>query len=54
MKIIRSQTEIDDVLNRCVEADETGASKYPGMLYEHGAKNMWEWLTGETDALVFE
>lgn len=40
----RTEKEIDELLNRCVEAEETGESAYPGMSYEQGIKAAIEWL----------
>jgi hypothetical protein len=30
------QEEVDEVLNECLEAEDTGHSKFPGMSYEQG------------------
>lgn len=32
----RTEEEINDLLNKCAEAEDTGESKYPGMTYEPG------------------
>lgn len=45
----RTEEEINDLLNKCVDAEDTGESKYPGMTYEQGIKAAIEWLTGNTD-----
>ena len=37
--------DIDDVLNRCSEAEEDGRTDVPGMTYEQGVKAGIEWLT---------
>ena len=42
----RTQDQIDELLNRCIEAEETGVSEYPGMSYEQGIKAAIEWLDG--------
>ena len=42
--IKRSQEEIDNLLNACADAEEEG-SNFPGMIYEQGIKEMYEWLT---------
>lgn len=42
----RPQEQIDELLNRCTEAEETGESAYPGMSYEQGIKAAIEWLDG--------
>ena len=33
---VRSSAEVDDVLNQCVDAEATGASRYPGMIEWYG------------------
>ncbi len=40
-----SQTEIDDVLNRCAESADSGCSTYPGMSYEDGVEAAIRWIT---------
>lgn len=42
----RTEHEINELLNRCVKAEETGESEYPGMSYEQGIKAAIEWLEG--------
>lgn len=49
MIIVRSEQEIFDLLNQCAEAEETGSSIYPGMIYEQGIKAAIEWLVGDID-----
>ena len=41
-----SDEEINDVLNQCVESEENGESKWPGMIYEQGVKDAIEWMQG--------
>ena len=43
----RKEKEIDDLLNRCAEAEDEGRTAYPGMNYEMGVKAGIEWLTGQ-------
>lgn len=43
------EDEIDDVLNRCVESEESGESRWPGMTYEQGVKAALEWMQGFGD-----
>lgn len=45
----RTEEEINDLLNKCAEAEDTGESKYPGMTYENGIAAAINWLTGNTD-----
>lgn len=49
MEIVRTEKEINQLLNQCVEAEETGISKFPGMTYEQGIKEAIEWLCGDSD-----
>ena len=43
---LKSEEEIDELLNQCVDSEETGESKYPGMTYEQGIKAALEWVQG--------
>lgn len=43
--IQRTEKEIDGLLNQCIEAEEKGKSKFPGMTYEQGIKDGIDWLT---------
>jgi hypothetical protein len=49
-----NENKIDDVLNGCVEADERGVSKFPGMTYEQGVQNAILWITGAQSAHPLE
>ena len=40
-----TKNEIDDVLDWCVEAEETG-TKYGGMTYEQGVRAAIDWMQG--------
>lgn len=42
-----SEKEINDVLNKCAESEETGESRWPGMTFEQGVKAAIEWMQGE-------
>lgn len=46
MTTCRTQKQIDDLLDRCTEAEEFGESSYPSMSYEQGIKATIEWLDG--------
>lgn len=48
MNIKVGESEINDLINECAEADDTGISKFPGMSYEQGIRAAIEWITGET------
>ena len=51
---VRSSAEVDDVLNQCVDAEATGASRYPGMIYEEGVRAGIEWVLGQSDDPPFD
>ena len=53
-EIVRTQEEIDDVLNESFQALETGRSRYPGMTYEQGIEDMYHWLVGDSDDPLFD
>lgn len=40
----KTQTEIDELYDRCIESENTGASAYGGMTYEQGIKATLDWL----------
>ena len=44
-EIKRDNTTINDLLNRLSEAIDEGIRKYPGMSYEEGQRDMFNWLT---------
>lgn len=48
MPIVRTQEEIDRVLNWVAQAEDEG-SHYGGMSYEQGIRDMHDWLVGESD-----
>lgn len=41
---VRSEDEVYNLLNQCVESEETGVSKYPGMTYEQGVRDALDWM----------
>lgn len=47
--IVRTQEEIDEVLNTASEIINTEGSRYHGMSFEEGIRDMYEWLVGNTD-----
>lgn len=51
--IVRSEKEIDDVLNQAADGIEDG-SIYPGMSYEQGIQDFAGWLFGDTDDAPFD
>ena len=46
MEVVRSEQEIADLYNQCVESENEGESKFFGMTYEQGIKNCLDWLEG--------
>ena len=46
--VIRTEKEVDDVLERIEESYETGTN-FPASSYEDGLKEMYEWLMGLSD-----
>lgn len=46
---IRPEKQIDEAINKCMEQEEKGGSKWPGMTYEQGVSEALRWMTGATD-----
>lgn len=46
MIIVPSENDINQLLNRCAESEESGISEYPGMSYEQGIQAAIEYLQG--------
>jgi hypothetical protein len=46
MEVKQSETEINQVLNKCSEAQETGETIAHGQSYEDGVKAGIEWILG--------
>jgi hypothetical protein len=49
MEVIRTDKEVDDLLNRVQEGADKG-TKYPGMSYEEGVLAFAEYLEGRAEA----
>lgn len=45
--IKRTTAEIDDTLNRAMEAEDDGRSNRPGMTFEQGVSAAIQWITGQ-------
>lgn len=43
-RIVVTDEEINEQMNRGSNAEETGESKYPGMSYEEGVRDALEWI----------
>lgn len=48
-EIARTDDEIDDLLNQCSEAIDSGESAFEGQTYEQGVQAAIDWLTGRTE-----
>lgn len=46
MEIKVNESELDAVVNACLDAEENGTTKWPGMTYEQGVKSALEWVQG--------
>lgn len=46
---MRTEQEINDLLNECMKAEENGTQRYPAMSYEQGVKAGIEWLLEYTN-----
>lgn len=46
---MREDNEINDIVNACMEQNEKGGSRFPGMTYEQGVAAALDWMTGDTD-----
>ncbi len=49
MNIVRTEQEIYEVLDECLNSENTSTSIYPGMSYEQGVKAAIEWIIGNTN-----
>lgn len=48
-EVVRSDEEVDAVLNIASAQSERGGSAFPGMTYEQGVDEGIRWLTGQHD-----
>ena len=49
METKRTQAEIDELFDRCVESENRNESAYSGMTYEQGIKAAIEWLFNDME-----
>ena len=49
METKRTQEEIDDLFDRCVESENRNESAYSGMTYEQGVKATLDWLFNDME-----
>ena len=54
VRIVRTEYEIDALLNKCLEAEAEGRTSWPGMSFEEGIKYTIEWLVEEDAAHPLE
>ncbi|MHA2136204.1 MAG: hypothetical protein ACW99J_20280 [Candidatus Thorarchaeota archaeon] len=47
MEIVRTDEEIREVLEKCMELEESGENPYWGMTYTQGVQFAIDWLTEE-------
>jgi hypothetical protein len=47
--MVRTDDEINGVIDAANDAINEHGSKFPGMSFEDGVKHALEWVTGETD-----
>ncbi len=48
-EIVKSDEEINDLIQRCMDAESAGTTKYFGLTYEQGVKSALDWVTGNDD-----
>ena len=48
-EVKRSEDEINDVLNKCDDREDSGGSGWLGMSYEQGVAYAIRWITGQTE-----
>lgn len=54
IRVLRTQKEIDELLNECNEQILEGGSKFPGMTYEDGIIEVLRWLIDKNMAQPME
>ena len=54
MEIVRTQAEVDKVIDTCIENNTNNRQRYSGMTYEDGIRAGIEWLIGDTDDYPFD
>ena len=48
-RIERTDEEINDVLDACMDQEGKGGSRWPGMTYEDGVSEAIQWIIGQTE-----
>lgn len=54
MDIDKTEIVIQNMIDRCSEAEQTGITEYPSMSYEDGVKAALEWVVGYTETAPFD
>lgn len=54
MNIEISEFVIQNVIDRCSDAERNGVTEYPSMSYEDGVKAALEWIAGYTETPPLE
>lgn len=49
MELDRTDDEINDQLNRAMEQEDAGGSRWPGMSYEQGVSAALNWAIGHIE-----
>lgn len=47
--LVRSESEVNELLDACTAMEAAGETKYPGMSYEQGVKYALDWVLGNSD-----
>lgn len=54
LEIVRTEEEVEKLMDDCIENRTNGKHRYAGMTYEEGIRAGIEWLTGETEDYPFD
>lgn len=54
MQIARTDAEVNELVDKCADAENNGTTRYPGMTYEQGIRAALEWVTGSQDGHPLE
>jgi hypothetical protein len=52
--IVRTEEEIEKILDICSDAKQEGSTRYPGMDYEDGVAAAIRWLTDKDEEDIFD
>lgn len=48
-QIKRSEKEIDEVMDKAADAEDSGRTQWPNMTYEQGVRQAIAWIIGDDD-----